>query len=272
MKTAASITIQYDNPFSPFSASDWKQGFQWAKAGGLDGVELILSDPKLLDVNEILEELQKNSLSVATIATGQATALEGFSLTSPKEWERELAYRRCCEDIDFSLALGTKPNVTIGLIRGRGVAGNSKNERAHLLRELSRVTDYAEAHGVSLNLEPINRYEVCLLNSVEDTAAFLDELGNPKNVGILYDTFHVNIEDGPQAETIKKFAKKIIHVHFADSNRRLPGEGHINFPEIRSSLISIGYEGWVSLEMLSIPSRAHVQSNMASSMAAIFNK
>lgn len=270
MKTAASISIQYNNPFSPFPAKDWKAGFQWAKDAGLDGVELILSDPKLIDVESVISELDRLGLSVATIATGQATALEGFCLTSYSEAERELAVKRCFEDIDFSVSLGNRPNVTIGLIRGRGNPKNSADERELLKRELYKVAEYAANRNVKLNLEPINRYEVTLLNSVEDTAAFLDEMGNPPNIGILYDTFHVNIEDCGQVQTIKRFGDKISHVHFADSNRRLPGEGHLNFSEIKEALESIGYSNWISLEMLSIPDAEHVQKNMKRRMGAIF--
>lgn len=270
MRNAASITVQYDNTFSPFPAAAWKEGFHWVKESGLDGVELIVSDPTLLSVDLIERELAQLNLGVATIATGQATALEGFSLTSHSSFERGLAVRRCCDDIDFSVALG-RPNVTIGLIRGRGAAGSESFEREILKFELSKVIDYAIKRGVTLNLEPINRYEVRLLNSVSDTADFLHEMGNPQNVGILYDTFHANIEDCGQVETIRRYYHKICHIHFADSNRRLPGEGHIDYPAIVATLREYGYEGWISLEMLSIPSQSYVQEHMKERMSAIFH-
>ncbi|MEA4894988.1 MAG: sugar phosphate isomerase/epimerase family protein [Oscillospiraceae bacterium] len=270
MKTAASISIQYNNPFSPFPAKDWRKGFKWAKDAGLDGVELIFSDPKLIDLGAVTYELDKLGLGVATLATGQATALEGFSLTSYSEEQRSLAVKRCCEDIDFSVELGTKPNVTIGLIRGRGSAVALADERELFKHELAKVAEYADKRGVKLNLEPINRYEAALLNSVEDTAAFLDEMGNPQNIGILYDTFHVNIEDCGQKHTIESFGRKIVHVHFADSNRRLPGEGHIDYREVVSALEGIGYNNWISLEMLSVPSSEYVQEHMKQRMDDIF--
>ncbi len=272
MKTAASISVQYDNPFSPFPANDWEEGFKWVKEAGLDGVELILSDPKLVDLKAVTEKLDMLNLRVATLATGQATALEGFSLTSYSEQQRLLAVKRCCEDIDFSVALGTNPNVTIGLIRGRGNVSSLADEREIFKRELLKVAEYAEKKNVKLNLEPINRYEVALLNSVEDTAAFLEEIGSPPNVGILFDTFHANIEDLGQKKTIEKYGKQIVHVHFADSNRRLPGEGHIDFNEVVKAFGSIGYDDWISLEMLSIPSAEYVRKNMKLRMDAIFNK
>ena len=269
MRTAASISVQYDNPFSPFPASEWREGFRWAKQGGLDGVELIVSDPKLADVDAILAELEADALEVATISTGQATALENFSLTSLNEFERAQAVQRCCDDVDFSAALG-RPNVTIGLIRGRGREGWGGVERELLKRELYKVADYACKREVALNLEPINRYEVRLLNSVADTAAFLDEMGNPVHIGILYDTFHVNIEDGDQPQTLRRYHTQISHVHFADSNRRLPGEGHIDYLRVKQALDDIGYGGWVSLETLSHPSQQYVREQMKSRMAAIF--
>lgn len=94
-------------------------------------------------------------------------------------------------------------------------------------------------------------------------------MGDPWNVGVLYDTFHSNIEDADMLETIQKLKGRISHVHFADSNRRLPGEGHIDFKAIYNKLVGIGYKGYVSLETLNKPDRETIKSLAGASLKAI---
>lgn len=260
IRTSASISVQYDNIFSPYAGKDWDDGFAWAKAQGFDGVELILADPALLDADRIAAAAQKWGLAISTISTGQAMGMEGLSMCVPSRTVRDATYRRLCEDIDFSVRIG-RPNVTIGLIRGRGTEFPADTAYPLLVRELRRIADYAESAGVTINLEPINRYEVALVNSTEDGAKLLANIGSPKNVGILYDTFHSNIEDEDMLAAIRENAKRISHVHLADSNRRLPGEGHTDFPAVIRTLRDCGYDGFVSLEVLNRPDQEHIRDN-----------
>jgi len=235
------------------------------KKCGFDGVELILSNPNLLDALNIANEIKNLGLKVSTVTTGQATALEGISLTTSAEYIRQAAIKRMMDDIDFSVAVG-KANVTIGLLRGKGDIANKRTELELLKIGLDKVVNYADKKGIVINLEPINRYECTLLNSCAETYEFILQMGNPKNLGILYDTFHSNIEDADMFETLVQIGKKISHVHFSDSNRRLPGEGHIDFPRIIKTLKGIGYNGYVSIETLNIPNEKHIIKNAKKSM------
>jgi sugar phosphate isomerase/epimerase len=70
---------------------------------------------------------------------------------------------------------------------------------------------------------------------------------------MLLDTFHMNIEEASIENSICYSGDKIFHVHYADSNRRYPGAGHLNFPSIVASLSSIGYSGYLSGEHLALP-------------------
>ena len=258
--TSASISVQYDNVFSPFAGKDWRKGFEWAKAQGFDAVELILADPTLLDAKDIVTCSEKLGLQISTISTGQAMGMEGLSMCVPSRAVRDATYRRLCEDIDFSVRVG-KPNVTIGLIRGRGTEFPAETAYPLLVSELRRIAEYADGAGVKLNLEPINRYEVALVNSTADGRKLLQDIGDRENVGILYDTFHSNIEDTDMLAAIRENAKQISHVHLADSNRRLPGEGHTDFTAILKTLRECGYNAYVSLEVLNRPDRKHICEN-----------
>lgn len=269
MRKSASISVQYENAFAPFPGKEYKAGMKWVKESGFDGVELIISDPNRIDIEKVKHSIDEVGLEVSTISTGQAVGLEKIAMTSAAEYIREAARQRLMDDINFSEQLG-KPNVTIGLIRGRGGEMSLAEERELLIRELYVVGEYAEKKGIVLNLEPINRYEVKLLNSSLSAYELLEGMGNPKNIGILYDTFHSNIEDDDMLATIRRIGNKISHVHLADSNRQLPGEGHIDFKSILKTLTEIGYDGYVSLEVLNKPDASHIIANTKQRMLALF--
>jgi sugar phosphate isomerase/epimerase len=257
IRTSASITAQYDTVFTPFPGKDFYKALHWVKARGFDAAELFVSDPAVLDSAGIAREVARLGLAVATISTGQAAVRDGLSMTSPDENVRLATRKRLFEAIDFSACLGG-PNVTIGLIRGRGGQLPKDAEYGLLKSELEQVANYAARKSITLNVEALNRYECSLLSSSESAYEFIMEMGNPENVGVLYDTFHSNIEDADMISTIARIAHKIVHVHFADSNRRLPGEGHINFPRVLQALKAAGYDGYVSLEVLNHPSAEHI--------------
>lgn len=268
IRTSASISVQYDNIFSPFAGEDWERGFEWVKKTGFDAVEIILSDPELLDVERIKKALDRLELNVSTVSTGQAMGLEGLEMCSPSAYIREAARNRLFADIDFAAEVGGA-NVTVGLIRGRGTEQNKETEKRLFIRELKKVAAYAQKKNIIINLEPINRYECKLINSTRDGYELLREMQFPKNIGILYDTFHSNIEDADMLDAVKTYGGMISHVHFADSNRQIPGDGHINFKKICETLESVSYQGYVSLEVLNRPDAAHVISDVGEAMGKI---
>ena len=80
MKFSGGVTLQYDTPFSPFSAEDYEKGLDWLAEEGFDGAELCISDYEGLDVGKIKAELEKRNLGCSTISTGQSRTREGISL------------------------------------------------------------------------------------------------------------------------------------------------------------------------------------------------
>ena len=123
-----------------------------------------------------------------------------------------------------------RPNVTIGLIRGNGGLSPCERNLELLQVELLKAAEYAAKKNIRLNLEPINRYECKLLNSAADTYDFLSTIGNPENVGILFDTFHANIEDVGVVSALADTVDRVVHVHLADSNRTAAGRRPYRFP------------------------------------------
>jgi sugar phosphate isomerase/epimerase len=116
---------------------------------------------------------------------------------------------------------------------------------------VQKCADYAPE--IKFAIEPLNRYETDFLNTIEETTNIL-KLINARNVGILIDTFHMNIEEVSITKSIASSSSLLFHVHVADSNRRAPGFGHLNFDELFSTLKKVGYNGFVSAEILPLPS------------------
>jgi sugar phosphate isomerase/epimerase len=100
--------------------------------------------------------------------------------------------------------------------------------------------------------EPLNRYETNLVNTVAAGVRLLQGLST-KNVVLLADLFHMNIEEDDLAMAIRAGAGHIGHVHFVDSNRRPAGLGHIDYPPMVAALEEIGYAGFASAEALPYP-------------------
>ncbi len=107
---------------------------------------------------------------------------------------------------------------------------------------------HAADQGVLVNLEIVNRFEVNWGRTIDEGLAFLGPVSHP-NLGLTIDTFHMNIEEGPFAAAIARGGPAIRHVHVADSNRQAPGAGNLNFDLIISSLASINFGGFVSVEL-----------------------
>ena len=145
--------------------------------------------------------------------TGQARGLEGLCLSGVPGDVVERTQRRFFDHIDAAAVLGSK--VTLGLMRGLGSTHNADADLAQLREAMLPIADYAQKKGVTVLLEPINRYETILLNSGIEVYDFIvNDLGNPDSIGILWDLFHANIEDRDFAETVANNIE--IPLEFAD--------------------------------------------------------
>jgi sugar phosphate isomerase/epimerase len=238
-----------------FSALAFKEntGESIAKiaALGFDAVELAVRDPNLINFDELSEIIRKNKLPVTAIGTGQAYGEEGLSVTDPDPVIRRSAIKRIKDQMDFAYKLG-KPQVIIGLIRGAAKTGMSmQTAEKYFVEGVQECADYKPE--VVLTLEPINRYETNLYNDTASMKKVIDKIGR-NNVKILFDTFHMNIEEPDMIQAVCDSKDYISYFHIADSNRWAPGCGHINFQDIITALKKINYNNAVSAEILPEPS------------------
>jgi len=105
---------------------------------------------------------------------------------------------------------------------------------------------------VTLCVEPLNRFETYFLNTQEDAARFIDEIGEP-NVRVHYDTFHANIEEKDPVKALKALGSRAGHVHVSESDRGIPGSGHVDWRGTLLALKEIGYNGWLTIESFAQP-------------------
>ncbi len=218
---------------------------------GYDGVELAVRDPELLDMQLLQDLLKQTGLEVPAIGTGQAYGEDGLSFTSPREDIRQQAILRIKKQIELAAQL--RAEVIIGLIRGK-VEDGVPYEQAYdwLVAALSECTSHAERYKVALALEPINRYETNLITTVEEGLDLIEKVGSTR-LGLLLDSFHMNIEEPLIERSVQLAGNRIFHFHVADSNRWYPGAGHLDFQQILTTLRNTGYAGYLSAEILPLP-------------------
>jgi sugar phosphate isomerase/epimerase len=230
---------------------DLEESLRKAADLGFDGVELFTRSGSDLDANHLRERLNHYGLELAAVGTGAGKVLQGLTLTDPDPAIRQKAIDFIAEMIAFGAKFGAP--AIIGSMQGNVLpAGNREDSLTWLAEGLDVLEKKAEENGVLLIYEPLNRYETNLLNTLQPGSNFLKKHGL-KNIRLLADLFHMNIEEDNLAQSIREFEKYIGHVHFADSNRKPMGFGHTDMKPIAEALIEIGYSGYVSAEAFPIP-------------------
>jgi len=249
------LSIVLSTHAAQFQAVAFKGDFEAnvAKIANMDydGVELAIRDPNLVDADELLRIVSAHGLEVPAIGTGQAWGEEGLSFTDPDPTVRAAAVQRVRDHAPLAAHLDAV--IIIGLLRGIVKSGVDHDQAMDWLVEALRACSAAAApHGVRLALEPINRYETTLINTVAEGLALIERVG-ADNFGLLLDTFHMNIEEPSIEESIRACGDRIFHFHVADSNRWYPGAGHLDFRRILEALFASGYEDYVSGEFMPHP-------------------
>lgn len=231
---------------------DLMLGIRKAAELGYQGVEINLRDVDAEAVDEIVASTAARGLSIVALGTGQSYLVDGLSVISPDAAVREALVARLKRHIEFAARVGAQ--ITMGGVFG-AFAGDQASRKAQYegaVDVMRRLADHARREGVVIAVEPINRYETNFLNTVDQAIAFLGDVG-AAGIGLLLDSFHMNIEESDIGAAIAKAGTLVSHVHLADSNRLPPGMGHFDFPAMLSALHGIGYSGFLSGEFLPLP-------------------
>lgn len=219
---------------------------------GYAGIELMVRDPAGLDWSHVKKTLDGVGLEVPQVVTGELYGADGLCLATADEELHRRAVHRTRAVIDLAAYLGAMVN--IGRLRGRLAFLNVPEDEAWdtAVNRLRDVVEYAADQDVRITIEPINRYETDFILSAEDGMRLVTALGL-SNVGLMLDVFHMNIEDASIEDGLRQAGDRLWHVHIADSNRRYPGSGHLDFDSIFATLREMGYDGYVSAEHLPEP-------------------
>ena len=231
VKIAASITPN-NTKFGPLLfPGQVRKGCEFLSSIGYDGIELSLRTPNDMDLNELESILEKYGLDLVSIATGQSHIEDDFSLYHGDEVLRKKAVERICSHIDVASLFGAR--VILGGIRGMIRRKDFFEEYSRLGEEaICRCADYAQKKHVILLLEPVNRYETNVVNTISDAYEVIERYSLQSNVRILPDAYHMNIEEADPAAALSRYCEYVGAFHCADSNRLAPGSGHIDFSRL----------------------------------------
>jgi D-psicose/D-tagatose/L-ribulose 3-epimerase len=128
-----------------------------------------------------------------------------------------------------------------------------KPERATRSAEmLAQLDADLSDHGVTLGIEAINRFETDLVNTAAEAMALARATGSP-HIGVLLDTFHLNIEEKDIRGAIAGAGEKLVHFHVSDNDRGVPGSGHVPWTQVLQGLAEARYQGWIVAEMFVRP-------------------
>ena len=221
---------------------------------GYDAIELALANASEADPVRIRRLLDDNGMDIAAVSTGRVFAEEKVWLTNPDPAISDRAVAILKGLVELAASLGANL-VNVG--RARGFVHDGETRATAEARFVDRIRDCADhgaRHGVTIVIEPVNRYEINFINSVKpDGIDVISHVAHP-NVKLMPDVFHMNIEDASIAGSLEEAGDLVGYVHLADSNRWAPGQGHTDFPAILGALKAIGYDRYVGVEILPYPS------------------
>jgi len=226
------------------------------RALGFDGVEL-LGDLALYSAAEAGQVLRDHGLAVFSLtpagSTGAGTLVDP---AHPDPAVRGQAVDYYLRLLDFAAELG-QPLVAchglVGRVRAihsatlRDSISSQAEERAGFVAAVRQVAVRAEAMGLRVVMEVLNRYESHLLNTAAEAVEFVGDVGSD-SLGILLDAYHMNIEEADPAEAIRCAGHRLWLYHAADSNRQGVGRGHTDFQAQMAALSAIRYGGPIILE------------------------
>lgn len=219
---------------------------------GFDAIEIFAPSGGHVDRSQLATLLESHNLRLAAVGTGAGMLLHGHILSDSSESARERACGFVKDVIEFGAVFGAP--AIIGSMQGRSDPEFGRRAALDSLSSsLSALAGHAASLGQQLLFEPLNRYETDLVNTIADGVKLLDEVG-AKNLKLLADLFHMNIEETSIAGSIADSGGTIGHVHFVDTNRRAAGLGHMAFEEIADALAQCGYSGYASAEAFPLPS------------------
>jgi D-psicose/D-tagatose/L-ribulose 3-epimerase len=216
------------------------------KKVGYDGVEVPLFEGDTAHFEKVGKAIKGNGLECTSVTV---IPDEEHNPISTDAKHRQAAVDHLKWAIDCSTAVGSTVLCgpfyqPLGVFTGQGPTEEEKQRAAETHRQ---AAEFAAKANLTLAVEYLNRFECYFLNTMADTADYIKRV-NHANVGVLYDTFHANIEEKDPVGCIAPHIDIIKHVHISENDRGTPGKGHIDWPGTFKALRSGGYDEWMVVE------------------------
>jgi len=226
--------------------------FARMRAAGMDFCELLVPEPGEIDPGKAGQAARNAGLSLVLAARVSVER----DLASENDTARQagIDYLRYC--VDVAAACGAE--IVGGPLYGTPLvfAGRpprpfdqaQRDERvARVVAGLKEAAPYAEQHGIKLAIEPLNRFETDFCNTARQACELATAVGSPA-VGVMLDTFHMNMEENDLPEAIRHAAPHLMHFQANENHRGFLGTGHIDWPPICRALHEVRYRGAITLE------------------------
>jgi sugar phosphate isomerase/epimerase len=218
-----------------------------ARALGIQGVEF-WAGGLTERLPEIVGALQETGMQAAAVNYGKQGRL-----LDPDRPSREAALAAFREAVVNAVDLGAAGVVVVPHFGAPIVPDLTpyksvvQLEYELLHNHLRTLSDYVYAIGVDLYIQPVNRYETHFINTLSDAVRVRRKIKDHPHVKIAADLFHMAMEERNSANAFQEYGADIGYIHLSDSNRRLPGQGMMDFAGIAGVLNQNGYDGWVTL-------------------------
>jgi len=239
---------------------------------GYQGVELMVRNVHALDAGNIKRLCENENLSIAAISSGQLTFEDGLVLSATDEALRKKSVQATKDVVDFTKAVGSNI-VNIGTLRGNLPTLPKEKENAEnaMVESMHEVLNHALKQDIIIAFEPQCRYVVNWHNSTYETFSWMQQFSQP-NFRLLFDIYHSMVEDISLNASIIKYAPHIAHIQVSDSNRLSPGRGQWNFQDIIRLLKAVGYDGFVSVEIVQKPKGLEAAQKAAAHLLPILEE
>jgi D-psicose/D-tagatose/L-ribulose 3-epimerase len=232
---------------SPFSDANVGELAQKVAGHGFDVLEICIEDPALVTAGAVRAAASEAGVGVSVC--GAFGPDRDLSHEDEAIRRSAGAYLRTC--IDIASAVGSA-NVCGPMYSATGKTRllsdeDRKQQWQWAVEGIGEAADYADERGVGLAIEPLNRYEADLINTNEQGVRLCRDIGRD-NVGLLIDTFHMNIEEKDIGAGIRDARGFVRHFHACENDRGAPGSGHVEWDAVQAALSDIGYDGLVVIE------------------------
>ncbi len=215
---------------------------------GFDVIEISYGESEtVFDAKALKELLDEHGLDV--IMCGYIATDRDITSTDPSVRARGMQYFRNAGET--AAILGARMfagPLYAEIFRGRWLP--EAERRAEWERSVKALTEAGAIcadYGVTIGLEPLNRFETDFLNTAHDAVRFVEAVDHP-NVKIHLDTFHMNLEEKSHGDAIREAGEHLVHFHANCNDRGTPGSGHIPWQDVATALKDVGYSGTISIE------------------------